>query len=321
MANSTTNLDTIATAQAQKEVTANALADAGSPATLFGRRASVCTGLTWGFYGGVMLVDGALTAISNGTVTLTASNTNYVEASRAGVVTANTTGFSAGAIPLYQIVVGAAAVTSYTDYRAWAQPEHIAGKAAVSMTSDADKTLSAAEARCALIEITSTVSLTATRNVIVPAGPQVFAVRNATTGGQRLTVKTSAGTGVVVANGARVALYSDGTNVVPLTSGQPGQVQVIAYAASITPDAAAGERVIVGTLTGGLTINAPSNPVAGAALEFAFAQDATGGRAITWNAAFKKAADGAGTASQRGATRFIYDGTNWLQTGGALVWA
>lgn len=45
------------------------------------------------------------------------------------------------------------------------------------------------------------------------------------------------------------------------------------------------------------------------------------GRAITWNAAFKKAADGAGTASQRGATRFIYDGTNWLQTGGALVWA
>jgi hypothetical protein len=46
----------------------------------------------------------------------------------------------------------------------------------------------------------------------------------------------------------------------------------------------------------------------------------TGGRTITWNAAFKKAADGAGTANQKGATSFVYDGTNWVQVGGVGGW-
>ncbi|MEF8733277.1 MAG: hypothetical protein V5B40_15655 [Candidatus Accumulibacter meliphilus] len=64
MASSTTHLDLIAQSQSSKEVTANALFDAGSPATLFGRRASLCSGLNWFYYGGVMMVDGVLTAIS-----------------------------------------------------------------------------------------------------------------------------------------------------------------------------------------------------------------------------------------------------------------
>lgn len=98
-------------------------------------------------------------------------------------------------------------------------------------------------------------------------------------------------------------------------------LQSIAYAATITPNGALGERVIVGALTGNLTINAPSNPRTGGMLSFGFAQDATGGRTITWNAAFLKAADGAGTASQKGATAFLYDGVSWVQIGGALAWA
>jgi hypothetical protein len=113
MSNSTTLLDTIQQAQASKEVTANAMFDAASPAMLFGRRASTTTGLTWGYYGGYK--NG--TAIANGTVTLTASNTNYVEATTAGVVSANTSGFTSGRHPLYEIVVGASTVTSYLDRR------------------------------------------------------------------------------------------------------------------------------------------------------------------------------------------------------------
>lgn len=100
-----------------------------------------------------------------------------------------------------------------------------------------------------------------------------------------------------------------------------GAAQSIAYAASIAPDAALGERVIVGTLTGNLTINAPTNSRTGAMLILNFSQDAIGGRTITWNAAFKKAVDGAGTGNQKGATSFIYDGANWVQVGGALAWA
>jgi hypothetical protein len=96
--------------------------------------------------------------------------------------------------------------------------------------------------------------------------------------------------------------------------------QSIAYAATITLDARLSERVIVGALTGNLTINAPTNPRTGAMLVFSFAQDATGGRTMSWNSVFKKAADGAGAANQKGATSFVYDGANWVQVGGALLW-
>jgi hypothetical protein len=118
MANSTTNLDTISSSQASKEVTANALFDAGSPTTLFGRRASTTSALTWGFYGGRFTKpDGTRITVANGTVALSASATNYVESDQNGVVSKNTAGFSAGAIPLYSIVTGASTVTSYTDER------------------------------------------------------------------------------------------------------------------------------------------------------------------------------------------------------------
>ena len=98
--------------------------DAASQAMIFGRRATTTSALTWGYYGGRMLVDGVLTAIANGTVALTASNTNYVEATRAGVVSANITAFTPGQIPLYTIVAGASAVTSYTDERAPVDPAY-----------------------------------------------------------------------------------------------------------------------------------------------------------------------------------------------------
>jgi hypothetical protein len=118
VSNSTTILDTISQSQAQKEVTANALFDAASPAVLFGRRASTTTALTWGYYGGCFLVSGTPTQIANGSIALTASATNYLEATSAGTVTQNTTGFSGGTtIALYTVVTGTDSVTSYTDHR------------------------------------------------------------------------------------------------------------------------------------------------------------------------------------------------------------
>jgi hypothetical protein len=139
-----------------------------------------------------------------------------------------------------------------------------------------------------------------------------------------LTVKTTSGTGVAVTQGKRALLYADGTNVVQgltdPTELPTGAAQSIAYAATITPDARLSERVIVGALTGNLTINAPTNPRTGAMLVFSFAQDATGGRTMSWNSVFRKAANGAGAANQKGATSFVYDGANWVQVGGALSW-
>lgn len=119
MSNSTTLLDTIATNQSNKEVVVNALFDAASPGLIWGRHASACTGLVWGFYGGQY----GSHAIANGTVTLTASATNYVYGDGStGAVSVNTTGTPSGAIPLYTIVTGTTTVTSYTDTRSF-QPQ------------------------------------------------------------------------------------------------------------------------------------------------------------------------------------------------------
>jgi len=117
MSHSTTLLDLLSSSQTQKEVTANSLLDAASPAMLFGRRASTTAALAWGYYGGTLLVGSTLTQVANGTVALSASATNYVEASSAGVVSPNTSGFTAGNFPLYTVVTGASSVISYIDQR------------------------------------------------------------------------------------------------------------------------------------------------------------------------------------------------------------
>jgi len=214
MSSSATLLDLLSQSQAGKEVTANALFDAASPALLFGRRASSSAGLTWGYYGGAMVVDGVLTAVANGTINLSASATHYIEATRAGVVSSNAGSFTAGRIPLYQVVTGAATVTSYTDWRAWVQPDHVTSRAAITVTT-ADVTLSAAEARAGYLTISGT--LTGNRNVIVPNHWQGIVFCN-NAGAYTTTVKTSGGSGIVVGQGKRAILLADGTNVVRVTA-------------------------------------------------------------------------------------------------------
>lgn len=94
--------------------------------------------------------------------------------------------------------------------------EAICGVAAVTMT-DANYTLSTAngatdEARKAVIQLTGTLS--AGRNLVVPTKSKLYMVFNNTTGGQIVTVKTSAGTGIAVPAGSKKLMYCDGTNVV-----------------------------------------------------------------------------------------------------------
>lgn len=97
-------------------------------------------------------------------------------------------------------------------------------------------------------------------------------------------------------------------------------VQVTPYAATITPTVSKAENVIVvAALTGNVTIGAPIGARTGMRLDFTFLQDGTGSRTITWNAVFAYTANGAGTANQVGATSFVYSGTRWVQTAGALA--
>lgn len=120
--------------------------------------------------------------------------------------------------------------------------EAITAIGAAVFTTDANLTLTLANvntaqvARCLVLNATSSGSLTATRNLIVPNGAKEYLVWNNTTGGQSIVVKTSAGTGITVASGAKAHLFADGTNVgyafdyVTLASLQTLTNKTIAYA-------------------------------------------------------------------------------------------
>jgi len=96
----------------------------------------------------------------------------------------------------------------------------ISGYATKAM-SDADTTLTASngaadESRAMVLNFTGT--LTAARNIIVPTTSKLYFIKNSTTGGFALIIKTVAGTGISVRNGGQTVVFCDGTNVVaPIT--------------------------------------------------------------------------------------------------------
>lgn len=109
--------------QAAKEAAANNLFNAMSLAALYAMNPETTTGLTWGYIGGRYLS----TSISNGTVSLTASNDNYVVAAASnGAVTVstattnwnNTTDY----IRLYKVVTNGSGPTGYEDHRPFLRP-------------------------------------------------------------------------------------------------------------------------------------------------------------------------------------------------------
>src|SRR5262245_8847045 len=209
-----TNFVQMTAGQASKYVTFNEALGAVSPAGLFGKKHTTTTGLTFGYYGGQMIVDGALsTHIADGTVALTASSTNYVEATRAGSVVTNTTGFTAGRIPLWEIVTGTSSISSYTDRRLPAGISPWVGNfLSRAFASDANTALTAAEARARLTRTAGTSATT--RNVVVPLNG-MWTVHNATGGSPSSSIQIigSTGTGITIGPGMVATVYGDGTNI------------------------------------------------------------------------------------------------------------
>ena len=104
----------------------------------------------------------------------------------------------------------------------------VAGTASVAHDNTANYTLTsvngtADEARKMFLNITGT--LTADRNVVCPTASKLYFITNSTTGsptGFDITLKTTAGTGILVPNGRSVVLYCDATNVVNALSAPAG---------------------------------------------------------------------------------------------------
>jgi hypothetical protein len=184
-------------------------------AELGARNPVTTTGLTWGYIGGQMLVNGVPTTIAAGTVTLTASSTNYVGITQAGVV-ANAVGTPNPLhAPLYTVVTGTSTITSYVDTRsaaAWKRHSH--GTTSQALTT-ANVTLSQAQALCDTLVVTGT--LTAVRDLVVPLLRRRWVIRH-TGSAFGVRIIGASGTGITVAPGTVATVECDGTNVFRVTA-------------------------------------------------------------------------------------------------------
>ena len=216
MSDSTTPFGTISTSQGNQTAKANALFDASAPVAIYAKQAANTSGLTLGYHGGKISVNGVVTVIADGTVSLSASTTNYVEANPStGAVTKNTTAYTPGYWRIGRAVTGTASITTWYDDRFLNFAKQIA-MLTKAFPSDANYTLTAAEADVDVIKV-STGTITTTRDLIVPiAFPKQWTVINANA--QSVRIIGASGTGITIATGKTAIVMADGTNIVRVTA-------------------------------------------------------------------------------------------------------
>jgi len=91
-----------------------------------------------------------------------------------------------------------------------------------------------------------------------------------------------------------------------------------AFSATPTINLSQGTNVVLAPVTANITAITITNPPAAGTL-VNFVIPTSGAYTITWPASFKKAADGVAAAAKKGAATFLYDGTNYIQVGGAIA--
>jgi hypothetical protein len=117
--------------------------------------------------------------------------------------------------------------------------------------------------------------LTGNRSIIVPNSIAQYWVDNSTTGAYTLTVKTLAGTGIVVPNGSnRYILYCDGTNVVDADTASISTPVAIADGGTAATTAANARINLGGTSVGIQLFTAASAAAARTAIDAIQAQEA-----------------------------------------------
>lgn len=127
-----------------------------------------------------------------------------------------------------------------------------------SVAGGVNVTLTDAESRHTVIRLTGV--LTANINVIVPAAGRPWVIANNTTGAFTVTVKTAAGSGVVITQATAAQLYCDGTNVLQpavtipdASTSVKGKVQLATLAEAI-----AGIDALKALTSAGLEASRPS---------------------------------------------------------------
>lgn len=142
----------------------------------------------------------------------------------------------------------------------------IVGYGTVNFSSDANTTLTLANgntsqtARNLYLNVTSSSSLTATRDVIIPSITsgstpiqKLYIVKNATTGSQSIRIIGASGTGITIPNGVTAMVYSNGTNVVDVatyfSSLRSGTIQLLGSSTGYSTFASANASATNYTIT------------------------------------------------------------------------
>jgi hypothetical protein len=97
------------------------------------------SGLSLRVRGGYYIHQLGVRSAPNATLTLTASETNFVEVNDAGVISTNTTSFTASYTPLYVVTTGATLITGIEDRRGGARAftvQAMTADGAISETAD-----------------------------------------------------------------------------------------------------------------------------------------------------------------------------------------
>lgn len=211
---SPSTLNELSPSQDNQELRINESFEATSMGSLFARDEDVSGGLTWGYLGGKIMVNGVVTTIAKGSFALTASSTRYIQVTQAGVVSAGASRV-AGSMPLYVVTVGASAPTSWIDERTPGNFKRCFEGIGTQAMADANQTLTQEQSLCETLVTTG--ALTATRNLVVPLVRRTWTVQNNCTGGS-IQVIGASGTGITIATGKVAIVRCDGTNVLRITA-------------------------------------------------------------------------------------------------------
>lgn len=112
MSDKTSRLNLLKAQQAQKEIVANGLFNAMSPASFGGNNIQANNGLVWGIYGG----SNGSVIIANTTITLTDNTVNYIYFNKTTVAFEKSTS-QFGDYPCYKITTANGVVTDWQDFR------------------------------------------------------------------------------------------------------------------------------------------------------------------------------------------------------------